>query len=196
MYDVYGVIPSRAFRVLWALEELEQPYTLHETPPRSKEILALNPSGKIPAVKVGDAVLTDSTAIITFLADKYGGLTFPAGTVERAQQDALTGAIIDDFDAVLWAAAKHSFILPEEKRLLGLKDTLKWEFTRAEAAMGARLGDQPFLMGDQITIPDVILTHCLGWAITAKFGISDERLSAYLERNKARPAYKRARKEG
>ena len=195
MYEVYGVVASRAFRVLWMLEELGQDYVLHKTSARSDEIFALNPLGKIPAMKDGDTVLTDSTAIITYLADKHGACTHPAGTLKRAAQDAVTMAIIDDFDAVLWAAAKHSFVLPEEYRMPAVKDTLKWEFARASSQMGERLGDKPFLTGDQFTIPDIILTHCLGWAITAKFGVLDANLSAYLDRNKARAAYKRGRVE-
>lgn len=101
MYEVYGVVPSRAFRVLWMLEELGQPYELIQTGPRSEEIFALNPLGKIPAMKVDNTVLTDSTAIMTYLADKHGGCTHPAGTLERAQQDALTVEILDEFDASL-----------------------------------------------------------------------------------------------
>lgn len=193
MYEVFGVVPSRAFRVLWMLEELKQPYKLTPTAPRSNEILALNPLGKIPAMKDGDTVLTDSTAIMTYLADKHGGCTFPAGSLERAKQDALTVEILDEFDATLWSAAKHSFALPKDKRVPAIKDALKWEFAQAEARVGQRLNEGPFLMGDKITIPDLLLTHCLGWAITAKFGVSDPTLSAYLDRNKARDAYQRAR---
>ncbi len=193
MYQVYGVVASRAFRVLWMLEELGQPYELIQTGPRSDEILALNPLGKIPAMREGDTVLTDSTAIMTYLADKHGECTYPAGTLERAKQDAFTIEIIDEFDAALWGAAKHSFVLPEDKRQPEIKATLKWEFARSEARIADRMGEGPFLMGERLTIPDIILTHCLGWAIAAKFGVSDPRLSAYLDRNKVRDAYKRAR---
>uniref|UniRef100_UPI003563C790 glutathione S-transferase N-terminal domain-containing protein n=1 Tax=Shimia sp. TaxID=1954381 RepID=UPI003563C790 len=83
MYDVIGSRSSRALRVMWALEELEQPYQVIKAAPRSAEVLALNPSGKVPVLKDGPHVITDSTAILTYLADKHGALTFPAGTVER-----------------------------------------------------------------------------------------------------------------
>lgn len=193
MYEVYGAVPSRAFRVLWMLEELEQPYTLIQTAPRSDEILALNPLGKIPAMRDGDAVLTDSTAIMTYLADKHQRLTFAPGTPERATQDAFTFEIIDEFDAILWSAAKHSFVLPKEQRQPDIKASLKWEFARAEDRLAERLADDPFLMGETMTVPDILLTHCLGWAITAKFGVSNPVLSKYLDRNKSRDAYLRAR---
>ena len=94
MYTLYGSPSSRAFRVLWMLEELELPFEFVPSKPRSDEVLALNPSGKIPVLRDGEAVLTDSTAILTYLADKHGKLTHPAGSVARAHQDALTHTVL------------------------------------------------------------------------------------------------------
>ena len=104
--------------------------------------------------------LTDSTAILTFLADRHGALTFPGGSLERARQDGFSQLILDEFDAVLWTAARHSFVLPETLRLPAIKDSLKWEFATNAERLSARLGDGPFLMGSAMTVPDVILTHC------------------------------------
>ena len=73
MYTVIGHPQSRALRVIWALEELGQPYELVKAMPRSEEILKYNPLGKIPALIDGEDVLTDSVAIMTYLADKHGG---------------------------------------------------------------------------------------------------------------------------
>ena len=131
MYTVIGKVNTRTFRVLWTLEELGQPYERLDAGPRSDDALAHNPLGKIPALKDGDAVLTDSVAIMTYLADKHGSLTAPAGTVARAHQDAMTLWLIDEFDAVLWAAAKHSFVLPEDQRVPQVKESLKAEFARS-----------------------------------------------------------------
>ncbi|PTX57715.1 glutathione S-transferase [Litoreibacter ponti] len=193
MYTLIGVTPSRAFRVKWLLEELGQPYEQINAGPHSPEALEHNPSGKIPALVDDGAVLTDSTAIMTYLADKHDGMTFKAGTLGRARQDGFTNLILDEFDAVLWSAARHSFILPKDKRVPEIKDTLKWEFAEAQSRLVAQMGDGPFLMGDRLTIADVVLGHCLGWAITAKFGITEPRLSDYLNTLKVRPAYKAAR---
>ncbi|MDP5349379.1 MAG: glutathione S-transferase, partial [Paracoccaceae bacterium] len=68
MYEVIGGTQSRAFRVMWMLEELEQPYKHIAAKPHSPEALAANPSGKIPARRDGDACIVDSTAILTYLA--------------------------------------------------------------------------------------------------------------------------------
>ena len=188
MYTVIGGTKSRAFRVMWMLEELGQPYALNPAAPRSEEARKYNPSGKIPALVDGDEVLTDSLAIMTYLADKHGALTAPAGTPERARQDALTFWLIDEFDPILWAAAKHSFIFPEEARVPAIKDSLKAEFERAAKNLSDRL-EGPFLMGDQITVPDLLAVHCINWSIGAKFPRVDDKLNLWAKSLRERPAF-------
>lgn len=191
MYKVIGTAKSRAFRVLWALEELGQPYDHVPANPRSADATAYNPTGKVPALVDGDDVLTDSVAIVTYLADKHGALTAPAGTPARARQDAVTFWLIDEFDAILWAAAKHSFVLPEDKRMPAVKDLLKEEFAASAAVLSSRL-DGPYLAGDTLTVPDIIACHCLNWAIGAKFPRVDDKLFAYGKSLRARPAFQAA----
>ncbi|MGX9355650.1 glutathione S-transferase family protein [Roseobacteraceae bacterium S113] len=192
MYEVLGSVGSRAFRVLWALEELGADYALTPAKPHSDAVRAHNPSGKIPVLLTEGTALTDSSAMMSFLADKHGALTFPAGSVERARQDALTHAILDELDAVLWTAAKHSFILPEDERVPDVKASLKREYERNIARLAEQL-EGPFLMGEMMTIPDIILTHCCNWAVSAKFPASPPALDAYLSAMRARPAFKRVR---
>ena len=178
MYTAIGSVKSRAFRVLWMLEELEQPYTYQPQPPQSDAVQALNGSGKIPVLLDGAHVISDSVAIVQYLADKHHCLTYVAGTPERAQQDSWTQMILDELDAVLWAAARHSFVLPEDKRVPEVKSSLRWEFAQSMARLVTRMGPGPFLMGAQITVPDIILTHCARWAKGAKFdGIPQQILS-------------------
>lgn len=192
MYRVIGTKGSRTMRVLWMLEELGQPFEHVAAPPRSDAVRALNPAGKVPVLVDGDLVLTDSTAILTFLADRHGSLTHPAGTADRARQDGLTQLILDEFDAALWTAARHSFILPPEHRVPAVKDSLKWEFARSQAALVARWNEGPFLMGHAMTVPDIILCHCLDWALAAKFPVTEARLADYAAMMHGRPAFQRA----
>lgn len=192
MYRVIGSGQTRAFRVMWMLEELEQPYELVSAAPRSDSVIALNPSGKVPVLIDDGVPITDSTAIIQYLADRHGALTYPAGTRERARQDSLTQFLLDEYDAVLWTAARHTFVLPEELRVSAIKDTLHWEFLRSQDILKQRAGNGPFLMGEMMTVPDIILTHCLGWAQVAHFPIKDCWLSNYWAVIRERPAYKRA----
>ena len=188
--DVHGPVQTRTFRVLWMLEELGLDYTHHPDPPRSQAVRDLSPLGKVPVLVAGGTVIPDSLAILHFLADSQGRLTAPAGTPARARQDAMTFRICDEMDALLWTAARHSFVLPEEHRVREVKPALKWEYARNCAGIGAALAG-PFVMGEDFTLTDILLTHCLGWGIAARFGVPDPALSAYLERMKARPAWRR-----
>lgn len=195
MYDVIGGKSTRAFRVLWALEELGVPYTHLPANPRDPAVIDLNASGKVPILKDGDAVITDSTAIITYLSDKHQNLTSPAGTIERAHQDALTHAILDEIDAVIWTAARHSFVLPKEHRVAEVKPSLKWEFARNLDRIADRI-DGPYVCGDAFTIADIILTHCLNWAFSAKFEHENAIMQDYAKRMRSRDAFKRVKALG
>ena len=190
MYTVIGSRATRAIRVLWMLEELGQPYEHIPAKPRSDEARAANPSGKVPALDVDGKVICDSTAILTYLADRHGALTYPAGSLERAQQDAMTNRVLDEIEGVLWAAARHSFILPEEQRVEAVKPSLKWEFEQLIPRLADAL-EGPFVMGEMMTVPDIILTHCLGWADRAGFADPGEKLSAYRARMQDRPAFQK-----
>lgn len=192
MYVVVGTPRSRAMRVLWALEELGQPYEIRNAAPRSEEARAYNPSGKIPVLLVEGTTLTDSTAIVQFLADRHGGLTHPAGTIARGVQDGFTQFACDEVDGSLWLASKHSFVLPEAERLPGAKEAAKAEFARAMTTLEARLGEREFVTGERFTVPDLILAHCAGWAVAAKFPLPEGPLAAYFARLRARPALLRA----
>jgi len=99
--------------------------------------------------------------------------------------------INDEIDALLWTAARHSFVLPADKRVPDVKDSLKWEFARNLD----RITDQisgPFLMGDTLTIADLLLVHCGGWAISAKFPMENAAFKEYSKSIRSRAGFVRA----
>lgn len=192
-YTVIGGARSRAMRVLWMLEELGLDYKVVNAMPGSNEVRAINPTGKVPALVEDGVVIPDSVAIMTYLADKHGALTALAGTLQRAQQDAFVQAVNDEIDGVLWAAARHTFILPEEHRVAGVKESLRWEFGRNQDSIATRMNaDGPFVMGTEMSLADILLAHCMGWAGAAKFEVTNERLVAHNAMMRDRPAFKRA----
>ena len=193
MYRLIGGPRSRAFRVVWALEEIGAPYEVLPVRAGSKEARELSPSGKVPALEVDGTTLTDSVAIIQFLADRHGQLTHLAGSLERGIQDGFTQFAVDEIDGPIWTAAKHRFALPEELRVPEVKETARAEFARGLATLAARFGDGPFIMGEMFTVPDLIIGHCAGWARAAKFALPEtEPLAGYFERVRSRPALARA----
>ncbi|WP_416883430.1 glutathione S-transferase family protein [Marivita sp.] len=191
MYKLVGNRATRAFRPLWLLEELGVPYEHVPAAPRSEEVRAVSPLGKVPVLVDGDHVIGDSMAILTYLADKHGAFTHPAGSVARAQQDAWTFRVLDEVDSLLWTAARHSFVVPEEERVPEIKDSLKAEFGRNIVRIAEDLSGD-YLAGDAPTVPDFLLAHCLGWARNAKFPDAPDVLVDYLRRLRTRPAFERA----
>ena len=73
---LYHAAPSRSSIVRWMLEELGEPYDIHllslrEGDQSKPDYLAVNPMGKVPALKHGDVVITEAAAICTYLADDF-----------------------------------------------------------------------------------------------------------------------------
>lgn len=196
MYKVYGISRSRTLRVLWMLEELGLPYEHIPVVPHDPELLKVSPAGKIPVLVTPEGVLTDSVAILQYLADTNGKFTIPPGSFDRPRQVAMTLQILDELEGLIWTSARHSFILPPERRVAAVKESLRWEYARNEKAIADRLGDGPWLMGEEMTVPDFLLAHCLTWAKLAKMSSSEPRLEAWLAKVMARPAFQRAAAKG
>ena len=192
MYQLIGSPKTRAFRVLWMMEELGVDYEILPSSPQGSAILAANPSGKVPALMVGDEIIVDSVAIIQFLADKHDKFTFKAGTIERGRQDSFLHFANDEMDGTCWTAAKHSFAFPPEHRVAGVLEACKWDWGRTIKVFEQRLGDNEFVMGDQFTVPDFVICHVAGWAKITGFDWPEGAVSDYFKRVRSRPAFKRS----
>ena len=191
MLQVFGRVKSRTFRVVWFLEEAGIPYDLKEIAPRSEDAKKVYKNGKIPFIVDDHNVISDSVAILTYLSDKNKVFTQIPGSIERAKQDAITFRILDEFEALLWVAAKHTFIFPTEKKVPDIINILKWEFTRNQEKFVDEFNMNNFLCGERFLVPDILLVHCLVWAESINFSICDS-LTKYVDRLKERPAYQKS----
>ncbi len=196
MYKVIGLPRTRTMRVLWMLEELGADYEIEPARPHSDPVTVGNPGGKVPVLQDGGHVLTDSVAIVTYLADKHGRFTHPAGTPARARQDAMTQFTVDEVEGALWTAAKNSFVNPEEHRAAAVIPVCQFEFDKAMGILAQHLDGHEFIAGDGFTVPDLLLGHCAGWAANAKFEIPEGPVAEYMARMRARPALTRAMARG
>ncbi len=191
MLTVIGTVPSRTFRVFWALEELGLPYERLTEHAQSEAVFKLNPLGQIPVLKDGDTVLTDSLAILHYLADRNGGLTFPAGSVDRARMDARINFLLTEMEAPIWLMARHGFVLPKDQRTPGLRPMCEADFARAEAKFAKLLGDAEYFAGNTFTLADIIAAQIASWARAARITLQPTTAS-YLARMEARPAWGKA----
>ena len=132
---------------------------------RSDWFLTLNPSGKMPVLKDGEFVLTESAAIMQYLAEVYGPNWLPArGTQASALHAQWVSFITCELEQPLWTIGKHRFALPEAQRLPAIFPTAKWEFDKAAAIAESWVPEQGYLLGEQVTIADLLLAHTLMWA--------------------------------
>jgi glutathione S-transferase len=87
---LYHAARSRSSVALWMLEEIGQPFGIHllsikKGDNREHPYLDVNPMGKVPALKHGDAIITEVAAICCYLADAFpeAGLNIPIGDPRR-----------------------------------------------------------------------------------------------------------------
>ncbi len=189
---VVGPRWTRASRVIWCLEELGLDYEHEDHPPHSPPVKALNTLNQVPILKDGEAVLTDSVAILHYLADRAGKLTYPVGSVERAKMDARIMFLIAELEVPLWMTNRHSYVLPEDMRKPEIFPVLETDFRLAEKKFVRLLGEAKYFGGDTFTIADIIATAILGWGDSA-VGLTREAAKSYLERMRERPAFERSK---
>jgi glutathione S-transferase len=197
---LYGYRNGRTLRAAWALEEVGAPYEYVEIDlmrgeGREPKFLKINPAGKVPVLDDGGTIITESAAICMHVAEKYpqSRLMPPAGTVDRSQCFKWISYIIAELDAPLWTIAKHRFALPRERRVPAVIETAGWEFRNAVKVLAGGLGDRDYLVGDCLTVADILAGHTLSWAKSARLSLGSEHLDLYLERLLARNAVTRAR---
>jgi len=190
---LYHAAPSRSSIVLWMLEELGEPYAiklikLSAGDNMKPDYLAINPMGKVPALKHGDTIITEVAAICTYLADAFSEkkLNIPVGTPRRGVYlkwlffgpGCMEPAVID-------RAAPRK----EEARrgMLGYGD---FDTTMNVVAKAVEKG--PWLMGEQFTAADVVIGSQIRWGMMFKMLPERKEFADYSARIAARPAAQRA----
>jgi len=193
---LYHAAPSRSSIVHWMLEEIGEPYDLHllslkKEDNRAPAYLAVNPMGKVPALKHGDVVVTESAAICLYLADAFpqAGLTVPIGDPRRGVflkwlffgPSCLEPAMTD-------RAFKRAEAPP--RAALGYGD---YETTMGAVAKAVEPG--PYLLGEQFSAADVVIGSTLRWGMLFKIVPERTEFLAYTGRLTERPAFKRAQQK-
>ncbi|WP_083222377.1 glutathione S-transferase family protein [Ensifer sp. LC163] len=193
MMKLYGFGPTRSLRARWALHELDAefefiPVSLLAGENRHPDFLRLNPAGKVPVLVDGDLVLTESAAIVMYLAEKYGakGL-MPADLTQRAQAYRWSLFAVTELEQPLWRIAKHTFLYPEDKRLPEDIALAKEEFVAMAQVLERHMDGRAFIVGDSMSIADCVTAYVMDWG--NEVGLIDgcPNLKAYLERMYTRP---------
>ena len=202
---LYGMGQSRSFRALWALEESGLQYEYVNTTLRTDaadadsakhpSYLALNVQGKVPTLVDGDLVLTESIAILNYIARcaPDSGLLPKMSTPAYAKLDELIYFILAELEQPLWSKGKHMFALPEQYRIPAMFETAKFEFDKAVRTLDHLLGegDDEYAIGNRFCMVDLLLAHTFNWAIRFEFDVP-EKFVALRDRHYQRPAAERA----
>ena len=196
MYTLYGFPKTRAFRITWALEELGLEYDYHlvnikTLEQRTAEFRAVSPTGKIPLLGTPNGILSDSAAILQYLAHCHGEplLHSSLSDIELGRVLEMQMFLATELEQPLWLAAKHTFALPEEHRVEGAVNTAAWEYQKALSIFATMLGDRPFVGGDHFSYADIYAAHTLNWAKGAGMACEFEHVTQYHAKMVARDAY-------
>jgi glutathione S-transferase len=184
---------SRGRIVRWMLEEVGEPYQTqvmdYATTLKGPEYLAVNPMGKVPALKHGEVVVTEAAAICAYLADAFPqkGLAPPPGDKRRGTYFRWLFFGAGPVEQATGVRALGVEIKPDQKRMMGfgdMADTLN--------AMESAISGRDYVLGDAFSAADVYFGSQVNWGL--QFGSIDKRPAFinYSERLQARPAYKRA----
>ena len=190
---LYEFAPTRSIRARWALQELGVAFepvavNLIAGENRRPEFLRINPAGKLPALVDGDVVLTESVAIVLYLAEKYadGGL-LPADLEARAQVNRWLLFAATELEQPLWRISRNTFLYPEEQRQPSDVTIASREFIEMAAVLDAHMQGRQFVVGDGVTVADLVLAYTLDWANEQHLLDGLPKLLAYMERMYARP---------
>ena len=184
---------SRARIVRWMLEEVGEPYRTeildYGTTMKAPAYLAINPMGKVPALKHGDTVITEAAAICAYLADAFPGkrlapppgdrmrgpyyrwLFFAAGPLEAATTNKALG-----------------FVVPHERERMAGYGT----FDHVIDALETAVSGTDYITGHDFSAADVYLGCQIGWGM--QFGTIEKRpaFERYWQRLAKRPAWIKA----
>ena len=182
---------SRGRIARWMLEEVGEPYDTvlldYGTTMKGADYLAVNPMGKVPAIRHGDTVVTEAAAICAYLADAFpaAGLAPPPGDQRRGPYYRWMFFAAGPVEAAV--TNKSQGFESDKKQMLGYGS-----FEDTMSALERAISRGPYICGDQFTAADVYVGSQIGWGLM--FGTIDERpgFKDYVGRLHARPAARRA----
>ena len=190
---------TRSGRARWMLEEIGAAYDIahlalskgeHKTP----EYLAINPNGTVPALVDGGLTLTESSAMVLHLADKFPEkkLAPALGTDERAAYYHWLVYVPATVDPVLAAITMHAKLLPEAKRIPAVAEEAKQKWASIARVLEEAVDGRKYVVGDSFTGADVVVGSVVGWVAFLGMLGDHPKLAAYAKGLQERDAYKRA----
>jgi glutathione S-transferase len=196
---LYGIPASRAFRSIWAVEEVGAEYERVPTTfgPDSKapEFLAINPNGRIPALVDGDLKLFESMAINLYLARKYGKDLWPESLEDQALAVQWSFWGMSEIEPSLLEVLMNRVFLPEGQRDSAKAEVAAEALQKPLAVLDGALAGRDHLLGGGFTIADLNVASVLSMANFCGFDVSNHpNVKRWFDACLSRPAAQRAQK--
>lgn len=182
---------SRGRIVRWMLEEVGAPYDTqlleYGTTMKAPEYLAINPMGKVPAIRHGDVVVTECAAICAYLADAFAGAELAPPAHQRGAYYCWMFFAAGPLEAAVLNRSLGFEVSAEQEMTAGYGN-----FDRVLDTLESAVAGGGYVAGERFTAADVYIGSQIGWGM--EFGTIAPRpaFEAYFEQLASRPARLRA----
>ena len=193
--EVWGIGTPRTLRVHWALHELGVEYRTHRVQTRTKMMdepafLAVSPGKKIPAIRHGDLLLTESGAITRYLMDSFSPHKWTVP--ERALIDRFAYFSLMEIDATAFYVIRRHEGLPAIYGEAPTAVSAAYEYAdRQLTVLSQLMGDHAYCVAERFSEADIHVVSVLAWAQMLNVKLPNNLL-AYAENMKKRPGFKQA----
>jgi glutathione S-transferase len=186
---------TRDLRVLWALEEMQLPFEIvgidhpkHEL--TTDEFKRRNPFEQLPVIEDEGAIVTESAAILIYLAKKSGTL-IPKDLAGETQVLRWSFAAMSSVELPMMSIPLVDWTTSDSG---GYRDFLVSFAKKRLASLEAWLDGRTWIATDEFTVADILMSHVLFPPFTADLVAECPRVQAYKERCEERPAWQKVKK--
>jgi glutathione S-transferase len=185
---------SRGRIIRWMLEEVGQPYKTevldYASTMKGSAYLAINPMGKVPALRHGDAIVTEAAAICAYLADAFpqAKLAPPPADRLRAPYYRWMFFAAGPVEAAVSNKALNFVVPPGRERMMGYGT-----YEQTMNALESAVSKGKYILGGEFSAADVYVGSAIGFGLM--FGTIEKRpaFEQYWQRLSVRPAFSRAK---
>ncbi len=201
--EVWGYKTYRPFRIYWALHEYNLKYKSYKIGSRTgetqtSEYLGINPKGKIPTFKHNNNFITESVAAVYYIYYNFKapkGFLVPDTAYDKAKVDEWCYFSIMELDCLaIYTLRRH-----ESPENLGLSNlygaapgavkTARQHFNKMIKACEKNVPKDSWLLGDSLSIADIIFTSCLIHCANFNIEIESDNVKSYYEKVKKRKQF-------
>ena len=193
---IYHAARTRSVRVIWMLEEMGLGYEVVKTafPPTDPVFLAANPTRTLPLFLDGEVRLTESIAILQYLAERHGPTALSVKGNETGFADYLQFLEVGEATLAtpLTATVRTRFMAPDDQKANWTVENCKAVYLDRLQLVRDQLKAHAFMAADRFTAADISVGYAIGFGEGLRLEGIDPAVLDYWRRLQARPADQRA----